>query len=251
MCLCGLLMLIGCARNPKNPDPLIEINRWMYGFNEVLDRHVLKPASDAYIKLLPEQSRRGIGNAFDNLGEPYWALNHLLQGRFGRALGSAGRFGVNSTVGAFGLSDVAGQWGIARHKNDLGRTLGKAGVGPGPYLVLPLFGPSTARDAPGLLAAMYTNPMRWVDLTLLESLSLTAAGVVDSRWRIDPEIRFREKAAIDPYVFTREAYLQRRNALIRGEDAQGPGPDPYEDPAGASTQPAAVPAPSASRSASG
>ena len=246
----GVLVLVGCAQNPKDPDPMIKVNRWMYGFNEVLDRHILKPVADCYGKTLPQQTRQGIGNAFDNLGEPYWALNHLLQGRFGRALGSVGRFGVNSTVGAFGLSDVATQWGIARHKNDLGRTLGKAGAGPGPYLMLPLFGPSTLRDAPGIVAAMYTSPLRWVDMDTVVSLSITATGVTDSRSRADPDIRLRERAAIDPYVFTREAYLQRRAALIRGDAPPSRGPDPYDQDPGPTTLPSTVPATRASRSAS-
>jgi phospholipid-binding lipoprotein MlaA len=225
--VCVVATLLGCARNPQNIDPCEKFNRCAFKFNDGLDRIVLKPVSKAYVKVVPNFIRTGVGNGFDNIGYLNVILNDLLQGKWGQGLGDAGRMAVNTTVGVVGVMDVASKWGLPSHKNDFGMTLGKWGSGPGPYLVLPLLGPSTGRDAPGILVARYTNPLSLFHLRPEVSLTLTVLDIVDTRSRLESVIQFRDTAALDPYVFTRDAYLQRRRTLIYG-DQTPPAPDFYD-----------------------
>src|SRR5437867_471452 len=145
LCACGFLtFLIGCSSTPG--DPLEKFNRAMYGFNEGLDRHAIKPAADAYVKVIPRPVRTGVGNFFSNLAYLNVIVNDLLQAKFRQGLDDSGRVVVNSTVGIAGIFDPATKWGLPVHENSLGTTLGKWGVRPGPYLVIPVLGPSTVRD---------------------------------------------------------------------------------------------------------
>lgn len=235
----ALSMCGGCASGPHNADPLEKTNRIIYKFNDALDFVAIKPLADGYVKVIPKPIRTGIGNGFDNLVYFNVVLNDLLQGKCRQGLGDFGRLAVNSTVGIGGIFDVATHWGLPVHETDFGITLGKWGAGPGPYLVLPLFGPSTLRDATGLGVRYLVTPTTWLSLPLQVSIPLYVADIVDLRSRYDRVLRFRNAAAIDPYVFAREAYLQYREGRIH----EGKPPversfyDEDTDPAPAATPP--------------
>ena len=248
--VCALLMAsVGCAKNPKNIDPFEKANRGLYKFNDGLDRVLLKPGADLYVKVVPQPVRQGISNAFDNLGYGNVIVNDLLQGKFGPALGGVGRVGLNTTVGLLGTMDVATKWGLPAHGNDFGITIGKWGAGPGPYLVLPLLGPSTFRDVTRIPVSMVTSPMYYLDVPDVVSIPMDVVRIADGRSRADSTIEFRDKAAIDPYVFVRDAYLQNRKVQIYGVEATAPGEDFYgeDDGSGPTTQ--AVKAPEVKESA--
>jgi phospholipid-binding lipoprotein MlaA len=218
--LLGALLLLaplaaGCAQHPKNPDPLEKSNRAMYKFNDRLDRAVLKPAADAYVKVVPEPVRTGLGNALQNLAYPNVILNDFLQGEWKQGWRDVARMALNSTAGMAGVIDVGAARGLPAHHNDFGTTLGKWGSGPGPYLVLPVVGPSSGRDAPGFATAMVTNPLYWVGLPWTVSVPMDATKAMDARSQADAQIRFRDQAALDPYVFMRDAYLQYRQNRVR------------------------------------
>ncbi len=151
-------MLSGCATVPADSgndprDPIESFNRQVFEFNEVVDRAVLKPVAQAYEFVLPEPVRDCIGNIFSNFREPSNAVNNLLQGKPIDAVSDTCRFVVNSTVGLLGCFDPARQMGLEKHNEDFGQTLGRWGIGSGPYLVVPILGPSTVRDAIGIYGA--------------------------------------------------------------------------------------------------
>jgi phospholipid-binding lipoprotein MlaA len=223
--LAGVGTLGGCGTNPR--DPLEGMNRFFYDFNDGLDKVILKPVSDAYVEVVPQHFRDGLGNAFDNLGYGNVILNDILQGNFDQAGNDAARMAVNSIIGVGGIYDVAAVWGLAKHDNDFGITLGKWGVEPGPYLVLPFYGPSSARDVPAIPVGMLTDPITWVNPPLAVKIPLNVTEAIDARSHADKGARLRDQAAIDPYVFTREAYLQYRQARIDG--GKKPAQDIYED----------------------
>jgi phospholipid-binding lipoprotein MlaA len=224
----AVILLSGCAGSRGNIDPWEKTNRFFYRFDDDLDRVVLKPGSDFYVKVVPQPIRTGLGNGFDNLGYLNVILNDLLQAKWKQGLNDAGRMAVNSTIGVAGFFDVASRWGLLAHENDFGITLGKWGAEPGPYLVLPLFGPSTFRDAPGIFVASVTDPVTWVSPPLYVTIPLGTVNAMDARSRVESALRFRNTAAIDPYVFTRNGYLQYRDHLIH-EDKKGVDPSLYEE----------------------
>lgn len=226
--VCALMMgSPGCAKNPKEVDPFEKGNRAVYRFNDALDRVLLEPGADLYEKVVPGFMQQGISNAFDNLGYGNVIVNDLLQARFGPALGGMGRMGVNTTVGLLGTMDVATKWGLPAHGNDFGITLGKWGAGPGPYLVLPVLGPSTFRDVPKIPVSWVTSPLYYLNVPDEVSIPMDVARVADGRVRADATIEFRDRAAIDAYVFVRDAYLQNRKAQIYGVEATKPSEDFY------------------------
>jgi phospholipid-binding lipoprotein MlaA len=221
------LLAAGCAGVQRRPsggdgrDPLERVNRATYAFNDTLDQYLFGPVSKAYVKITPQVVRTGVFHFFDNLTSIDVILNGLLQGKPVQALSDFWRFFVNSTVGLVGLFDVATPLGLERHTGDFGQTLGVWGAGEGVYLVLPILGPSSLRDAPGLAVSVVANPLFYVNDTAVKA-SATALKMVDERARLDSAIRVRDEAAVDPYLFTREAYRQRRLTLIYG----GPPPRP-------------------------
>lgn len=237
---CALLVLCsGCASG--NADPCEKFNRCVYGFNDGLDRFLLKPVSRGYEKVTPRPIQNGVTNFFDNLSYTNVIFNDLLQGRFGPALGGVGRMGVNSTVGLLGTMDVATKWGLPAHRNDMGLTLGRYGVKPGPYLVLPLLGPSTLRDASDILSRRFTDPLQFATMTQAQELMILGVQVTDARTRADWAIRFRDQAAIDPYIFTREGYMRYRTSLLNPDKPPEIDEDFYDVPSPA-TRPASRPA---------
>lgn len=210
----ALCLMAGCAAGPNKADPYEKTNRSIYNFNEGLDKVALKPLSNLYVAVFPKPLRTILGNAFDNLVYGNVILNDFLQGKSQQGFGDLGRMAANSTVGIGGLFDVATGWKLPAHENDFGITLAKWGAKPGPYLVLPLFGPSTARDAPGLGVEYLTDPLTWICAPWAAIIPLDVTDLVDARTRGDFLARFRNEAALDPYVFTREGYLQYREHQI-------------------------------------
>ena len=206
-------LLAGCATTGGNPDPWEGMNRKTFAFNEKLDQAVLKPVATTYKKVVPEFAREGVNNFFDNLEDIGTSLNNILQGKPGQGLSDAGRFLVNSTLGVFGLWDVATPMGLEKHFEDFGQTLGVWGVQSGPYLVLPLLGPSTARDAPakavdpGWYYSEAFNPERWY-------WGFWALDKVRTRANLLQSEKILDDAALDRYTFIRDAWLQRRRSQV-------------------------------------
>lgn len=213
-----LFLLGGCATGPSaNPrDPLEPFNRGVYKFNDAVDTAVLKPVATAYRDVLPAPVRRGVSNFFGNLEDAWSFVNNALQLKGRAAVDSLVRFGVNTFIGLGGILDVADEMNIEKHTKDFGHTLGYWGVAPGPYLVLPLLGPSTLRDTVALPVDM------WGDITSsIEHVptrnTVKAVRVVDDRADLLKVTRLLEGAALDKYSFTRDAFLQsRRNAIYDG-----------------------------------
>ncbi|NKC14950.1 MAG: VacJ family lipoprotein [Gammaproteobacteria bacterium] len=206
--------LAGCAANPSDPnDPFEPMNRDFDALNNHLDKHLIAPIADAYVEYVPGGMRRGVSNFFNNLDEPGHVVNNVLQGKIGDAFSDAGRFVVNSTVGIGGLFDPATSMGLDRHNEDFGQTLGLWGADEGAYLVLPGRGPSSLRDIWSIPVSTLANPLTYVELGGA-FLPVFALGAIDERASLSSAIRFRDESALDPYVFTREAYRQNRINLI-------------------------------------
>lgn len=232
LCLALTLALTGCATTgPATPgDPLERLNRGTYRFNAAIDRAVLKPVATGYRNGVPRVVRTGIGNVLSHLAFPTTIVNDLLQLKLKDTAIDLGRFAINSTLGLLGLLDPASHFGIPRNNEDFGQTLGRWGVPAGPYVVLPLLGPSTLRDAPSLLADSQTDLRVQLDLETEEKVALGVLTVLNERAQllaIDPSI----EAAYDPYAFVRNVWLQRREYQVRdGEVPDDPPPEEFEDP---------------------
>lgn len=225
--LCVLLLgllLAGCATGPQaNPaDPLEPWNRGAYKFNDAVDHAVLKPVATAYVDTMPEMIRKGVGNFFANLGDAWTTVNSVLQLK-GQAAGeSFTRFWVNTFMGLGGVLDVASEMQIPRHNEDFGQTLGYWGVGSGPYLVLPLLGPSTLRDTAALPVDWQGNLVSQVNDVPVRN-TLTATRVVNTRANLLKQEGLMEGAALDKYTLMRDVYLQyRRNLVYDGNPPEEP-----------------------------
>ena len=206
-------------------DPLEPMNRTIFAFNENLDHYVVKPAAEAYQFVLPEFMRTGVTNFFGNIGDIFVAANNLLQGKPKDAASDVGRVLVNSTIGIFGLFDVATNAGLDKHKEDFGQTLGVWGISPGPYVVLPLFGPSNFRDTVGLAVDFETDfVLNSNHLNSDEKLGISALRVLDHRANLLDAGQLLEDAAFDKYSFLRDSYLQRRRNQVYDGD-----PPPLDD----------------------
>ncbi len=227
--LAASLLLAGCATTSAPPaDPLEGLNRGTYAFNDAVDRAVLKPVAQGYQAITPSFVRSGVSNAFSNVGDVSVSVNNLLQGKPRDALNDLGRFVVNSTLGVLGLFDVATPMGLEKHEEDFGQTLGKWGVGSGPYLMVPFMGPSTLRDATGRYADSYVSWPNQVDHIptrnatsgferLNQRASLLGAGDT------------LDQAALDKYQFLRDAYLQRRLRMVHDGKVPSAAMDKLED----------------------
>ncbi len=216
-CLAAVLAVLGgCATGPQaNPnDPFEPFNRSMTRFNDGLDDAVLKPVATAYRDAVPSPVRTGVHNFFGNLRDAWSAVNALLQARPREAVENFMRFNVNTFLGLGGLLDIATEMGIERTTLDFGHTLGRWGVPAGPYVVLPFFGPSSVRDATGLLADRQGDlVVQGVDHVPTRN-TLYGLRVVDTRAGLLRAGELLEEAALDKYSFTRDAYLQRRQSQI-------------------------------------
>lgn len=224
------LLLTGCASTgveTEPHDPYEGFNRSMFAFNKALDDAVLAPLSRGYVAITPAPARQAIYNVFENLGYLTTMVNQFLQGKVERGFEDGGRFIINSTFGLGGLVDFATGVGIERNQEDFDQTLAVWGVDPGPYLELPVLGPNVVRGLPAIPADMVTDVVFWVNSPY--NWALAGVTAVDTRSRLDSAIKLRDKSALDPYIFQREAFLQRRRHLIYD------GNPPLEDPA-SSTQ---------------
>ncbi len=197
-----------------NHDPLEGFNRAMYRFNDGFDRYVGKPVARGYDWLLPDFVQIGISNFFLNLRTPIVIVNDVLQGKGADAMSDTGRFLLNTTLGLGGLLDPGTSLGLPRHVEDYGQTFARWGMGEGPYVVWPFFGPSTLRDSIGLVPGWYTHPATYVEdsttfwgLYVLEAMDLRAQ-------LLDTTDILEQAAGQDPYVFVRESFRQHRNYLI-------------------------------------
>jgi phospholipid-binding lipoprotein MlaA len=203
----------GCATGPNPYDPFEPFNRKMMQFNEGVDAVALKPAATAYREILPPLVRTGVSNFFGNLGDVWSFVNSLLQLRLQAAGENFMRVNVNTVFGLGGILDVASELHIERHKEDFGQTLGRWGVPTGPYLVLPLLGPSTLRDTIALPIDRQGNPVHYVD-PWDTRYSLYALHAIDVRANLLRAGSVLDEAALDKYSFTRDAHLQRRRSQI-------------------------------------
>lgn len=246
----ALLMLAGCATTPGEDrlaerDPLEGFNRGVWGFNRALDTVALKPATTAYRTVTPRPARRGLSRIFANLSEPFSMINNILQGKPDRAVRNLERFVINTTIGVGGLADHATGFGVAPANEDFGQTLAKWGANGGPYLVLPILGPSTLRDGVGSGVAQLADPyrvgLRESGLSSNAKLGVTAGEIISTRSDLKESgaDTFLE-TSLDPYAAARSAYLQRRHAEIRDEedgDAETGAPAETPSEATPETQP--------------
>jgi len=219
--------LVGCASLPddyRDPrDPWESYNRAMHQFNSDFDKTLWKPVAQGYRYITPAPVDQGVTNFFNNLRDVTSMLNNLLQFKLSRAVSDAGRIMVNSTVGLLGFVDVASNLDMPSYKEDFGQTLGYWGVGPGPYFVIPVLGPSDLRDGISLVPDWYSQPTAY----LKDSDTRWALAIlygIDTRADLLGASKVLEEAALDPYTFTRDAYLQKRR-----NDVHDGNPPPEDD----------------------
>lgn len=239
------LLLTGCAGFNKNPrDPLEPMNRHVMRFNDGVDSVVLKPAATLYKQATPPLFRTGVANFFGNLSDGWSFVNSLLQFKFQNAAENFMRLNVNTFLGLGGILDIASEFNIERHREDFGQTLGRWGVPAGPYLVLPLLGPSTLRDALALPIDRKADPLHQISPIDVRN-SLYVLRAVDVRANLLRVGGVIDEAALDKYSFTRDAYLQKRRAeIIEIKDSDGAEPKADGTPAPASAPvPAVAPEP--------
>ncbi|MBU0500164.1 MAG: VacJ family lipoprotein [Gammaproteobacteria bacterium] len=224
--LVGLLaILAGCATNgERDPrDPWEGYNRGMYNFNDKLDRAILKPLAKGYQAITPDPVDRGVTNFFSNLADVNSAVNNILQFKLARASSDVWRVIINSTIGLFGVVDVASKLHLDKYGEDFGQTFGYWGVGPGPYFVWPLLGPSTVRDSVGMVGDWYMDPVNYVDPDALR-YGLKGLRIIDKRADLLSASNVLEEAALDPYAFVRDAYLQKREDQVEDGASDEPAP---------------------------
>lgn len=228
-------------------DPLEKFNRTVWGFNQGIDRYAFKPVTQAYRFVTPHPVRRGVSHIFANLSEPWSFVNNLLQGKVKRAMHNLGRFVVNTTIGVGGLADNASKLGIKPADEDFGQTLAVWGARTSPYLVLPLFGPSTVRDGIGTGVAYFADPVpicikECTNLKWRYRFGIQALHVINTRSDlIDSGADAFLESSLDPYASARSAYLQTRAAEIADQDDGGATAKPANvDPTLPSPEPAPV-----------
>jgi len=255
-----LVLASGCATLPPNAgqdprDPWEKYNRNMFAFNDGFDEAITKPLAELYVKL-PEGVRTCLSNAFSNLRGPSTAINNFFQSKPVEALSDVGRFAVNTTVGIVGCFDVATGWGMEAHREDFGQTLGVWGFEPGPYLVMPIFGPSSVRDAIGIYGVEPLLDLNfYIDYPGIE-YTVLGLRVVNERAELLPADRLVREAALDRYSFIRDGFLQRRRSLVYdgnpprvidpddeddGDDAKAPAPARSTSSGPAQTKPPGEP----------
>ncbi len=211
-----LLLLGGCATMQNDYDPLQPVNRASYRFNDVLDRALLKPLAEGYTAVTSEGLRTAISHFYDNATYLNTVLNSFLQGKGRQGLSDLGRFLLNTTVGMLGFADVASSVGLERHEEDFGQTLAVWGLPQGAYLVYPFYGPNSLRNTPDFVTATATDAVFWSALLLgpQVTIPLTVLKYVDARARLQDAASMRDDMALDPYIFTRDAWRQHRSYLI-------------------------------------
>ena len=238
-----LALAQGCATGPNanRADPLEPFNRTIFSFNDKVDEAVVKPVASAYREVTPRLVRTGVTNFFGNIRDVWSVVNSALQAKPQQAFENLFRVTTNTVFGVAGLFDVASELNIPRHSADFGQTLGRWGVPAGPYLVLPVLGPSTFRDTVGTVVDFNGNLLtRTNDIGFRNTVS--AVGIVNVRANLLDAGDLLEQAALDRYSFAREIYLQRRSSLIGPADSAGPAASDKEErfdlPEGAQSAPA-------------
>jgi len=226
------LWLGGCAAQNYRPDydPLEPLNRKVFWLNDTVDVYVLEPVAKGWDFTFDQPTRRAVSNFFQNLVFPVDVVNNLLQWKLKATGVSVGRFAVNTTVGLLGFLDPATDWGLERQRSDLGQTFGVWGILPGPYLVLPFWGPSNVRDTVGL-AGDYALGVATYFVPFYYLVAATAVNTVNARSLVLNEVQDIKAASLDYYVFVRNAYFQRRKALVSGtseEARDGDGESIYD-----------------------
>ncbi len=199
------------SRPEKDPDPWIGMNRFLWAFNDGLDRIILRPVARGYKAILPDLMEEGVSNFFDNLEVPGTALNQLLQGKPRRMFSDAGRFALNSTLGVAGVFDVATGFGLPQHHEDFGQTLQVWGVPQGPFIMIPIRGPATVTHVGGMIVSGFTNPVSYLRDARTRNV-IYGLHFLDLRKRL---LSAEVLISGDEYLFIRDAYLQRRDFLVR------------------------------------
>jgi len=222
----GLVIVAGCSSVPeaqRDPrDPWQAYNRGMFQFNTDFDNAFFKPTAKAYQAVTPEPLDRGITNFFNNVADLNSAVNNALQFKLSRAGTDVGRIAVNTTVGFAGFFDVASNMGLPSYKEDFGQTLGYWGLGPGPYFVMPILGPSSVRDTVGFAGDLVVDPFFSLSSDQIY-WSFVLLRAIDQRADLLAAGDILDEAALDRYAFVRDAYLQRRRSLVH--DGNPPGDD--------------------------
>lgn len=217
-------LLSGCASISAphdDTDPLESYNRAMFAFNDAVDKAVFKPVAKVYRKILPDPITASIGNFFSNLNDVVVLFNDLLQFKLHLAAMDSSRIVLNTTFGVVGLFDVASRVDLPKHNEDFGQTLGYWGFGEGYYIVLPLLGPSTGRDAVGLVGNFFANPITWAVDSDEVAWGLWGLDLINRRSELLRIERVLAEDQIEPYLFQRSAYLQmRRNLVYDGNPPQ-------------------------------
>ena len=235
-------VLAGCATTASTPeDPWEGMNRSIYAFNDKADRYALKPVAQGYQAVTPLPARTGISNFFGNLNDVWTGFNNLLQGKPKSTLEDLGRFTVNTTVGILGFFDVASEVGLEKHEEDFGQTLAVWGVPDGPYLVLPLFGPSNVRDAGGMVVDRGVFSINYAIENVPARNSLTALRAVNARANLLGAETTLDEASLDKYVFMRTFYMQhRRDEIYDGHPPVQKREDDFYDGSSLPTEPVAL-----------
>jgi phospholipid-binding lipoprotein MlaA len=218
------LTLAGCAMGPTREDPFEPMNRVSYKVHQVVDGRIVKPVVQAYVDYTPQPVRLAVTNFFGNIDDMFSVINDMLQGKGDKAGNDLGRVITNTGFGVLGLIDVAGSAGIPKGNEDFGQTFGVWGIPQGPYLFIPLFGPTTVRDGSGWLIRGYASPVGHIDDIATRNL-LWALNLIDLRASALQAENLVNQAALDPYTFIRRSYLQRRQYLVY----DGNPPPPKED----------------------
>ncbi len=251
-CVAGLLMalLAGCATPPSDPaeravfeqtnDPLEPLNRQILDLNLLLDHILLKPATKVYIAVVPEDGRDALKHMLDNMKEPVVVINNVLQGRLEGAGIAVGRFTINSTLGIAGLLDVAAKLGLDKESGDFGQTLFVWGLPEGPYLIVPILGPSNPRDMVGMGVDAYSDPFSFLaTVKSIDEIQISRFVLdgIDQRARVIDILDDLQKNSLDFYAQLRSLSQQKRAAELRHGNAAEPGPNFYEDPSNAPAAP--------------
>lgn len=247
----AIVLISGCSSTParNTADPFEPFNRSVYKFNDGLDKTVVKPAAKGYDAIMPEPGKIMVSNFFSNLDDLIVTANDLLQLKFRQAASDGARFLFNSTFGVFGLFEVTSR--LEKHNEDFGQTLGYWGIGSGPYIVLPILGPSTFRDGVGLYADGRPSKLRRIKHMRTRNQMYLTKGVNRRAQLLDQE-KVLDEAALDRYAFIRDAYLQRRQSLVYDgnpprekydlEEDSGPQPTPQSNAPSNESPDAAAPA---------
>nr|WP_057925471.1 VacJ family lipoprotein [Burkholderia ambifaria] len=235
-------VLSGCATGPnRNPnDPLEPMNRAMYKFNDTVDTNIAVPIAKGYQKITPTPMRTAISNFFSNLGDLGNMANNLLQLRITDATQDLMRVAMNSVFGVGGLIDIATPAGLPKHHQDFGLTMARWGMPSGPYLVLPVFGPSTIRDGVGRAVDVRFNLLNYIEPAVRNPMYI--AQFISARSDLLGATDLLKQAALDPYSFVRDAYLQQRKSLTYHGQSASAAPPNYAEPGESGAVPAATPA---------